>query len=813
MIAQFLTRFFLILCLALPLAARAQDGVSPDYTQWDKAASAAETRIGDSDTSNADLEQLRDDLVVWRESFLAAENSNGTRIDTLKAQIEALGVAPAEGETESAEIAQRRKELNKQLEAAQAPVKTAEEAYTRANGLIAEIDQVLTERQADVLMQRAPSPLNPTLWPTAVKALGQTAGAAWTTVSEAARSESGQKILRSNTASIVFYLVIALVLVARGRLWSERMTDWVRKRVSGDAGKGVTGFLASIGQIVVPLAGLIAITLAAGASGLLGPRGIIVFGSIPQIGLAYFFWRWIAGRLFYPTGAGEPILDLGAVRRAEATTMGTLAGVMAVLNDALIQLADIDDFSEATLAVLTFPLVAIACLALIRLAGILTPGETRGGEEDKDEPETEHGFAQLILRTLARVVFLASVAALLLAAAGYMNAGKGIVFPLLRSIGLLGFVAILSRLGYDLYALVTRQPGGAKDALVPVLLSFVIVLASLPFFALLWGMREDQLWELWARLREGISFGGVTISPTSFITLVVVFMIGMGLTRLLKTALTSTVLPKTKIDKGGQNAIVAGAGYVGVVLSAIMAIVAAGIDLSALAIVAGALSVGIGFGLQNIVQNFVSGIILLIERPISEGDWIDLGNGSMGIVKDISVRSTRVETFDKTDLIVPNADLISNQVTNYTRGNLIGRVIIPVGVAYGTDTRKVEAILREIAEDHAMVAVNPKPQVLFLNFGADALEFEIRAILRDVTYVLAVKNDINHAIAKRFAEEGIEIPFAQRDIWLRNPEALQPKPAQSAVPEAAVPERAMIEPSDLEEGTGEAVEDGEGEST
>jgi small-conductance mechanosensitive channel len=810
MIAQFLTRLLLILCLALPLGASAQDSSSPDYTKWDKAASAAETKIEDGDTSSADLEQLRDDLVIWRESFLAAEDSNGTRIDTLKAQIEALGAAPAEGETESAEIAQRRKELNKQLEAAQAPVKTAEEAYTRANGLISEIDQVLTERQADVLMQRAQSPLNPTLWPTAVKALGQSAVTAWTTVSEAARSESGQQTLRSNTAPIVFYLVIALVLVARGRLWSERLTDWVRKRVSGDAGKGVTGFLASIGQIVVPLAGLIAITLAAGASGLLGPRGIIVFGSIPQIGLAYFFWRWIAGRLFYPTGAGEPILDLGAVRRAEATTMGTLAGIMAVLNDALIQLADIDDYSESTLAVLTFPLVAIACLALIRLARILTPGDARS-EEDKSEAETEHGFAQLILRIIARVVFLAAVVALLLAAAGYMNASKGIVFPLLRSIGLLGFVAILSRLGYDLYALVTRQPNGAKDALVPVLLSFLIVLASLPIFALLWGMREDQLWELWARLREGISFGGVTISPTNFITLVVVFVIGMGLTRLLKTALTTAVLPKTKIDKGGQNAIVSGAGYVGVVLSAIMAIVAAGIDLSALAIVAGALSVGIGFGLQNIVQNFVSGIILLIERPISEGDWIDLGNGSMGIVKDISVRSTRVETFDKTDLIVPNADLISNQVTNYTRGNQIGRVIIPVGVAYGTDTRRVAAILQEIIEDQPMVTVNPKPQVLFLNFGADALEFEIRAILRDVTYMMVVKNDVNHAIAKRFGEEGIEIPFAQRDIWLRNPEALQVarNPAEAEAAPVVVPETALLEPTDLEPDEGDGEGDGE----
>jgi len=203
------------------------------------------------------------------------------------------------------------------------------------------------------------------------------------------------------------------------------------------------------------------------------------------------------------------------------------------------------------------------------------------------------------------------------------------------------------------------------------------------------------------------------------------------------------------------------------VLAVLLAITTAGLDLSKVAIVAGALSVGIGFGLQSIVSNFVSGLILLAERPIKSGDWI-ITSGGEGTVRKTSVRSTEIETFDGATVVIPNSNLITDAVTNWTHHSHRGRIKIAIGVGYDSDPEQVQNILLECAKAHQRVLKRPGPNVFFMDFGADALVFELRAYLADINNSISTKSDLRFAILKALRQAKIEIPYPQRDLHIKS---------------------------------------------
>lgn len=296
-----------------------------------------------------------------------------------------------------------------------------------------------------------------------------------------------------------------------------------------------------------------------------------------------------------------------------------------------------------------------------------------------------------------------------------------------------------------------------------LMINLLVLMLGVPLILLQWGFQPQDI-ELWFyRVMTDIRIGGITISLVGIFFGVVLFVLGLIVTRWFQRWLDGSVMARGRLDTGVRNSIKTGIGYIGVAIAGLIGVSAAGIDLSSLALVAGALSLGIGFGLQNIVSNFVSGLILLVERPFKVGDWVSTST-TEGFVKKISVRATEIETFNRQSIIVPNSELINSPVGNWTHRNKLGRVDVPIGVSYDSDPRKLIEILTEIARGHELVLRNPEPVVHFSGFGESSLDFVLKCHISDVLTGITVRTELSLRIFERLKVENIEIPFPQRDL-------------------------------------------------
>jgi small-conductance mechanosensitive channel len=283
----------------------------------------------------------------------------------------------------------------------------------------------------------------------------------------------------------------------------------------------------------------------------------------------------------------------------------------------------------------------------------------------------------------------------------------------------------------------------------------------------------DYITTLWQYASDwfinGFTLGEVTIKPGSLLLGFIILYALLKVSKKVKLKLETQWLVKARLSKSNREAFAVLFWYIAIVISIFVGMSIAGINITNLALIAGALSVGIGFGLQNIVSNFISGIIILFEQPIKKGDWIKVGS-TEGIVREINIRSTRVQTHDRSDVIVPNSDIVTNQVTNWMLSDAVGRVKVPIGVAYGSDVDLVRNILLDIAKNHSQV-VQDNPELLpmhvnFLSFGDSALNFELRFFITDIANVFKVVSEINFEIVRQFEKHNVSIPFPQRDVHI-----------------------------------------------
>lgn len=403
------------------------------------------------------------------------------------------------------------------------------------------------------------------------------------------------------------------------------------------------------------------------------------------------------------------------------------------------------------------------CLGLVCLAGLfwIASGRHRGRLPAK---------TARLGGTVLCVVFLAQ-------AGGYANLSDRLFFASCWSVilvlcgfllvrmacaGVVGFMALPQ---VKAQLLVERLGSSLQSRLCRVMAALVWVAILVRLFPV-WGIyaSASETWSALWGLEMG--FGDIRISLGLLFLALVALYASFGLSWFLNALLEARVFPSQEVDPGARHAVGRLIHYFLVLVGFLVAMNLVGIKLESFLVLGGALGVGIGFGLQHVANNFISGLILLFERPVKVGDTVVVDK-EWGRVKRIGLRSTIVETFDRSELIVPNSHLVSNTVTNWTLSNPMARLKIQVGVAYGTDIPSALELLRQAAGSNPRVLKDPAPTALFSRFGESALELELHAWVADVRERLLAQSEIGLEIQRLLAQAGVEIPFPQRDVHIR----------------------------------------------
>lgn len=785
----------LILLFSLTSGARAQDelprdflssvqkmqesGASLVWSRWERQASRAEGIVEAREGDTGNLEEARDELTTQSLEAKTISDAAAAEIARLTKEQQALGPPPEPKTSESPDVAKLRGELNQRLAGARDLQSRADLVIARAEGLITQLSDLAQRRFLERLTTMGLSPANPAHWLSAAQGLDHAVQQIW---SEIVRDFSSPEAL-SRLRERAPISLIAFVLAAVSGLGLQSVLVALMRRVAeGAAGRSrrlLIGVTAAVTRFLLLFlihgsisAGLLALELPGDAGNAL-MKGLAT-------GAATMIYVYVLGSAYFsPASALTRIVNVNDAEAGAGYKGALLIGFSLLLNDVSTAMNAVVSLEPGADSVVTFIVVLIGSVGFWRLSHVASCVCSRRGDHD--------AASYQVLLALRRILMVAALAAPSLSLVGYEFAARSLFFPSAYTVGIMLSGYLIYRVLYEAVDIrITERneaEGGAQPAdddgdddtppagnrlrLLPVLAAVLLCLLAIPLIMLAWGADTADLQRTYIALAEGVAIGEVRISPVDFGVFLILFIAGYMITRFIQRILKNSILPRAGVSEGASEALVSGFGYIMLVLVPFLAISATGIDLSNLAIVAGALSVGIGFGLQNIVNNFVSGIILLIERPVKAGDWIEVG-GVHGYVRKVNVRSTEIETFDKSNYILPNSDLIAGAVTNYTLSDKIGRVIVPVHVRTDADTRKVESILLEVGHAHPMVLRNPPPVAYFLRFGDSALEFDLRVMIRNVNWIFAVRSELNHALMDRFRKEGIDVPFPQRDLHLRS---------------------------------------------
>ena len=779
-----------VLCFGLVATAMAQSAAPPPAARASIESGRLELNQIDAALQRETLDDrrladLRQRLEAVGDAISELIQREAPRLDEIKARIEQLGAAPdaSKGQTESEEVARDRTELQRLLKEADETLRLAKAQAVRVD----QVGQAIADRRRanfarEILAQHA-SIFSPWLWFDMLKGLPADVRAFQFLTTQWAETIAGnldwfEALLLVALAGLAAYFAPrAKGWVESGtfhRLDSEQHPDVEPTRMQ----KAMLALRMLLLNTVVPGLVLSLFYVMIDRFGLLPGRAQTVMEQL-LVGLALIaFMNGLAGAVLAPSRPRWRLLALDD-RKAIAFFRAVQAIAITVAVGRLVEA-----INGAIVASLPMSITTKGVFALI-VAFFLASGlrHAFGGKVDPDAAEGSAASETLSLLPVRlggwAAVTAISVAALL----GFVPLASFLVAQLiwLSALALLAVLALIlidELIGTGLSAKgvlgsrlreVTGLKASSLDQVSVLgsgaarLLLFIVVgmVALAP-----WGVDSSNLVGNLRGAFFGFQVGGITISLSTIALAIGFFLIGLFITRSIQSWLDTRYLPQTTLDTGLRNSIRTIFGYVGIIMAAGVALSQLGVSLDKITIVAGALSVGIGFGLQSIVNNFVSGLILLWERPIRVGDWIVVGD-EQGTVQRINVRATEILTFDRASLIIPNSEFISGRVKNWVHADRTARIIIPVNIEYEAEPRKVEDVLLAAALAHREVLSAPKPIVIFKNLGESGLDFELRCFV-DVDAMLTTRSELMFDIFERLKQEGLSIPYPTRRLEITN---------------------------------------------
>ncbi len=756
-----------LLAGGMPALAQQAEGI-PLRAQLDSARAELtqiENSLGNAAASDAELQRQRARLQPLHEQLQKIVDEQTPRVEQARLRLEQLGPKPdAKAPAESTDVATDRQAREKAFSDADETLRIARAAMLQSEQLQTEISDRRRDLFARALFAAGPAFVSPELWGNALTSLPDDMRASglifgdWLSI-------VGDTLLGARGLLLVLaFFGAALLYAARARYLPR-----FKRRFSTTTERG------GLHCIYIALAHVVAgaappalaswlIYWALNTAGLLPPRIQPVILAV-VFGLALFaFVQALADALFAPA---NPQRRLISVMDSTARIVVWLACSLTIV---IATGKVLEAWLQAIAAALPISIILRAIVAIIFAATLII-----GLYQLRDDQEVEEeaclgpyvpvdGTSLAPLRILGWIV---GVAIGLAALVGYVVFASflteqviwltilGMSFVLVFQLLDLGIPEALT--GKGRFALTLKAGIGIrastleKVAVVATgLLKLVLIVVTIMLALAPWGLESANFFSSLRAAFFGFQVGGVTISLSSIIVAGLFFALGLTATRAGQRWLEGKFLPTTHLDTGLRNSITTAAGYVGYAAAVALAVSALGLSLERLTLVASALSVGIGFGLQSVVSNFVSGLILLWERPIRVGDQVLVGDAE-GIVKRINVRSTEIATFDRSTVIVPNSNLVSGVVRNRVRADRTGRVLIAITVPRERDPSEVRAMLEEVAEQHGDVLKKPPPSVLFKKLGTTSMDFELVCVVGDVDQVGRVNSDLNYAIHKRLA--------------------------------------------------------------